>query len=31
MYEAIESGLDETIKTAWLENFKPELVRVSIT
>ena len=29
MYEALEEGLAEDIKTAWMENFTPALVKVS--
>ena len=28
MYEALADGLDESIKTAWMDNFTPELVQV---
>ena len=31
MYEALESKVDETIKKTWLEDFTPEMVRVSTT
>lgn len=29
MYEAFAEGLDEAIKTAWMDNFTPELVKVT--
>ena len=29
MYEALAEGLDESIKTAWMGNFTPELVKVA--
>ena len=29
MYEALAEGLDETIKTAWMDNFTSELVKVT--
>lgn len=28
MYEALEEGLDETVKTKWMENFTSELMQV---
>jgi hypothetical protein len=29
MYEALAEGLDETIKTGWMDNFNYELVKAS--